>query len=506
MASTALASIRSSKTPDPAAPAPPPATPENVLRAREDPDAFVEYCFRDDITDEPLVQAAHHREWQRLMSEHRSLVILAFAEAGKTVQAGARIVWELGRDPSLRFLLLGAATGNPEKVLAVVRRAIDSNPRVREVFPDLRRAPGEPWTTSHIVVSGHRGGAKDYSVQVAGLGTKFHGGRFDRILVDDIHDHENSATATQRRKIQRWFDSVVQSRRTWRGKVWVFANAWHRDDLPHTLAKRTGAWKFVRFALLDARGRSTWAGQFPAERIAEIRRSVGALAFARMYLCVPLDDETARFREEWFRSAEDAGRARRAPWRPPRPPRLPDGTWVPVYVGVDLASGKRGRVRKTDKTALFAIAYWPDGKLQVLDVQVGNWSAPEIVQRMRELVGRYDPFFYVEDNATQQLFVDLVQVDESAPMVRGLTTTAQNKWDPAIGVEAMAVDFEAGRWIVPLDASGELPEPLAEWFLSLLYFTPADHSPDVVMASWIARMGARIGSGEIFSIDRRRPH
>jgi hypothetical protein len=90
-------------------------------------------------------------------------------------------------------------------------------------------------------------------------------------------------------------------------------------------------------------------------------------------------------------------------------------------------------------------------------------------------------------------------------MVRGLTTTSQNKFDPALGVEAMAIDFESGRFVVPTLPDGTLPEPLAEWFEALLYFSPTDHAPDVVMASWICRMGARLGSGEIFSLDRRRP-
>lgn len=421
-------------------------------------------------------------------------MIIGHAEAGKTVQIGLRIVWELGHDPTLRWLLLSASQANPVKVLGVVRRLIEWNPRVREVFPKLRR--GTPWNETRARVLGAVGDAKEYSVQAAGWRTRIMGGRFDRIVVDDPHDATNSQTPGQRKKVQDQFDSELQSRRTFRGRVIVVANAWHREDLPHALEKRGAPWVVRRYPLLDARKRSRWPEQFPAHRVAEIRRAVGALAFARMYLCIPLDDDVQRFREEWLEAAVQQGRQRKAAWRSSRPPVGPDGKPIPVFAGVDLSSGKSGRTRKTDRHAIVVIALWPDDRIQLLDIRVGKWPAPQLLEEMRHVQRAYDPLFWVEDNATQQLFVDLardhVRTDLPALRVRGFTTLAGNKWDARLGVEGMSVDFESGRWIVPVDAAGKVPKEVEDWFEGLRYFTPADHTSDLVMASWIATNAARI--------------
>jgi hypothetical protein len=56
----------------------------------------------------------------------------------------------------------------------------------------------------------------------------------------------------------------------------------------------------------------------------------------------------------------------------------------------------------------------------------------------------------------------------------------------------MAIDFENRRWIVPSEATtGRAPEAAAAWLEALMQFSPREHTPDVVMASWIAVTAAR---------------
>ena len=68
-----------------------------VRAARADPDAFAGFVLRDGFSGQPVVQAPHHSEMQRLITAQRRLTVIAPPEAGKSEQLIARAVWELAR-------------------------------------------------------------------------------------------------------------------------------------------------------------------------------------------------------------------------------------------------------------------------------------------------------------------------------------------------------------------------------------------------------------------------
>lgn len=68
-----------------------------VLAAREDPNAFMEYAFRDSETGAPLRQAAIHREFQNAMAEGEDGVYLFPRDHGKCVPGDALITLSTGR-------------------------------------------------------------------------------------------------------------------------------------------------------------------------------------------------------------------------------------------------------------------------------------------------------------------------------------------------------------------------------------------------------------------------
>lgn len=483
---------------------------ERIAACRSDPNEFIEWCFEDE-KGRGFKQAKHHREWQQLFDNHDRVALLGHAEGGKTMQVAFRLIWELGRNPELRCYIISAQEQNAAKILSVVKRAIEENDKVRLVFPQL--VPGRVWTSTAIEVKRARKASttKDFSLQAYGYGSKFLGIRADIIVVDDINDPENSRTSVSRQQIVKWFDEKVQTRLVSDGRGWVLGNAWHKEDLIHTLATRPG-FAFRRYSVLTDDGRhATWPAQFPLSRIAKLRGNMPPLSFARAYLCLPLDDETSRFDEDWFIAARLKGLG--LAYSPPEPPVVLDAFGKPVpggerwqiYTAIDLASGKAGRARQTDTTALFTIAYLPrTGMTRILDIRVGRWKAPEIVALMRELHERFDPVFVVEDNGNQQLFVD--SFDLVGLRVVGMTT-GEDKWDPVIGVEGMAIALHAGKWILPStrDDGGDLvcAPAIEAWQSNMLGFTPAEHTPDDVMAGWIASKAARIHARGYWGITPR---
>src|SRR5213593_4352718 len=74
---------------------------KRVLRARQLPDEFAELCFADPA-GQPLWQAVQHRHLQEFLGRHDRALIELPRDHGKSLQVCIRILWELGRDPSLR--------------------------------------------------------------------------------------------------------------------------------------------------------------------------------------------------------------------------------------------------------------------------------------------------------------------------------------------------------------------------------------------------------------------
>src|SRR5262245_43460206 len=77
--------------------------------AREDPVAFAEFAFTDE-TGRPMILPQVHRDLQEFLTRSpRGLVELP-RDHGKTTRVMIRSVWELGRNPNLRIMLVCGST------------------------------------------------------------------------------------------------------------------------------------------------------------------------------------------------------------------------------------------------------------------------------------------------------------------------------------------------------------------------------------------------------------
>lgn len=72
-------------------------------------------------------------------------------------------------------------------------------------------------------------------------------------------------------------------------------------------------------------------------------------------------------------------------------------------------------------------------------------------------------------------------------------TTGRNKAHPEFGVEGLAAEMAAGKWIIP-SGGGRLHPEVDAWINELLYYDPRSHTGDRLMASWFAREAARAGT------------
>ena len=408
-----------------------------------------------------------------------------------------RVLWELGKNPNLRIAIVSETDSKAKKLLRGIRRYLLNSRELREVFPHLTRSRNkdEPWN-AHAVTVQRESFARDPSIQVTGVGGSIIGARIDLLILDDILSHRTALTKGAQEKLLSWYASNCAGRMTEHGRIIAVGTPWSKSDMYHTLAKTPG-WVSKKFPVIDpATGLPTWPANWSLERIAKARQRLGPIEAARQLDCEPSDESTNRFQEDWIRKSLENGDGYDfiVSWAdlfeedvPPHLQHLPEGAFT--VTGVDIGASMRSTGGLTVLTTLVVYA---NGERQILCIESGRWTGPQILQRCFETHARYRSTVFVEDNGAQKFLIDFA-------MAMGLTeippirphTTGRNKHDPTFGVESIATEMFQGRWTFPnVNNGGVIHEEMAALLKEMRDYNPDDHMGDRVSSLWIANMGA----------------
>src|SRR5437899_3050414 len=146
--------------------------------AGKSPNDFAGYCFTDPA-GRHLAQSVVHRQLQAFLGSQRRGLIELPRDHGKSMQVCIRLLWELGRDPSLRVKIVCASDALAAERCRFLRDAITGNGRLHVVFPDLR--PAMPWGVHRFTVA-RPADAIGASVTAFGIGTNSTGTRADLLV------------------------------------------------------------------------------------------------------------------------------------------------------------------------------------------------------------------------------------------------------------------------------------------------------------------------------------
>lgn len=479
-----------------------------LRECRNDPSAFAEYILTDELTGRDIKNAPMHVDWHEQLSSGRRVVIWSPVEHGKTNQiAIARTLYAIGRDPSRRVLIVSDTGPQAKKNLKSCRQHIESNHRLRQVFPHLTPStrPGDSWGNDSITVQ-RSTISKDPSIQACGTFGKINGSRVDVAILDDCISFENSRTLDQRNKLEEWIDSTVMMRITDTGYIWIVGTPWDVDDPAHRIAKRE-SFKSVRYSAVvnpdddPSEWIPTWGDAWSLERILERKRDVLPHAFAKKLLCRIDNDASGRFQQSWMRAMLYAGRKNTMV---AKAPVGFDGQRIRCFTGVDLGVSRKS---SADLTVFFTIALLSDGRRLVLEIESGRYTSDVIIQKIQSIYERFGSTIAVEDNGAQDYLVQMSRTMNSHVPIVGLTT-GTNKWSEDYGIESMALELYKGIWICPstLEDEGARWEDVfhscdaeaQQWLTGMRTYDPKSHTSDHLMASWIAREIARINGAPMF--------
>jgi len=453
--------------------------------ARRDVNVFAT-LFRDEEGNR-IKQSTFHRKVQAHFMQYDNCILMAPPGHGKTISAAIRVLWEIGRRPSMRVGIMSATSELGDKILGMMSNNIEMNEDLHRTFPHLQKSNFETWGERRIQIKGYRGTKKDYTVETAGVGKKIYGARYDLVILDDIIDLQNSSTAGQRQKIVDWHDTMLLSRLMRGDREWIIGTPWNKYDAYHVLAERgIPCFKYP----VESKGVFLWPEQWDAARLAERKRKMTNWRFYQQYYMMDASPDASPFDI----AALEACYVPDTHWRCTA---MVPADWQFV-TGVDLGIQKK---KDSDRTVFVTLA--TDGvKKLVIDIRAGKWGMKEKRMIAEALHRQYGGVFVVESNAAQALMVEVLR-DYTRVPVMSSTTKHGTKINDEWGIPSLAIDVENGRWQIPA-----LPTPpleVKEMLDEAIMYNPAAHTGDILMACYLAYSGiARIFRGGISASGQRK--
>lgn len=502
-----------------------------AAKARTNLPDFYDFVMKHEITKDPLTAAPHQRLMFDFMEAHDRTVIRMPVGCGKTFSMAAYALYMLGQDVTQRGAVLSKILKQAAKVVGMMSDYITEpslSARLTMVFPHLQRSQraGDKWTANQITVD-RPPGIRDASVAGMGVLTSAAGARLSWLAADDTIDAENTNTQQARQEVNSRFDGKHISRLDPQGAVASVMNTpWHREDLTYHLentgwptitmdvygyvqitnataawlaraeqthiyesSKRPGWYRLRAHAPDPDEETPLWPERYSAQDIARIRygrNGQGGMLpheFARTYLCQPFDEGAARCQREWIERCKKLGLGLSMV-------SSYDGP-NPTFTGLDLSLGK---TTKSDLSVLFTFELWPNGIRRILNVESGRWDGATVIAKLIRAHDAYNSTVAVENTSAQDFILQWALKTRPDLQVKAHDTQMGNKRAVDFGVESIFNEFQNGAWVIPCDMSGRPhPEIQKVCDAAMFYQPPPAHTPDHLMAMWIARELARKG-------------
>lgn len=247
------------------------------------------------------MEQVHNRDIMRLA------ISMPPGSAKSTYASKLFPAWHLGRRPNDRWLQ-GAHTQTFAKDrLGKPVRGVISDPRYREVFPEMGLAAGSA-AADYFEFTGGKGYYK-----AVGVGVGISGFRAEIGAIDDpVASREDAESPTSRRKLHAWFEDDFSTRPMPGSPIYIVATRWHEDDLiGHELSKmKEGTadydWEVINIPAIanedDPLGREPgdglWPEVFGTDWYLAKKRGITGRSWNSLYQGSPTDEEGGILKRE----------------------------------------------------------------------------------------------------------------------------------------------------------------------------------------------------------------
>lgn len=222
-------------------------------------------------------------------------------------------------DPNARILIDSETYSKAKNFLAEIKGHLEDNKKYREIFKtihgmypdDGRRNPSTRWSDSMVDLACRTYKRKEPSIMCSGIDKSINGMHFDLIIADDLHSEKNVTNKDQIEQVIEHYKLCFSLLDPGCPMI-VIGTRWDYQDLyQYILENERYRYNIIiRSAIED--GELLFPERLTYEFLEEQKRSQGNYIFSCQYMNNPVDDETATFKQSYFKH-EDWGMVKDRP-------------------------------------------------------------------------------------------------------------------------------------------------------------------------------------------------
>ena len=370
-----------------------------------------------------------HNEWIEAMEHNDHLCLLAPRGHGKSTIVEGFVVWNILLNPKIRILIVSMNQNKSEDMMNFIKSCLELE-KVTELFGEQKSST---WSRNKLRVKNITGGIqhKEPTLQVLGVSSSQISSHYDMIILDDVQDRQNVATANRRKQIRDWYNTELLEMLEPGGKIINIATRWHEDDLHNYLSQKS-MYTVLRYQAIDSEtNEALWPERFTYDDLVTLRdEHIGKTAFSMQYQNEIVQTEDSPIKIEWVENAK--GR-----WNPSR---IPSNT--SRFIGVDIAS----KSEEGDYFACTVVLKDENKNYYVAECIRDHKSMSEQLEVIKALAEKYTPNKVgIESNATQRIITDEWKDTTSLPIEQLKSSWVNDKWSR---IQRLSVLLETNRIII----------------------------------------------------------
>jgi len=459
--------------------------------------------FVDEFIKPDLDRPPFHDDWYWWMVRESAYLNLSPRDHAKTtLHSIIKPVWEICCDRNVTYFIVFATTDVAKLILSQIKSQLTVNPRILAGFgtfnpmdlPAEERLVDQDWSQYSITVNRTNFSIKDPTVAVAGSLTNVLSRRVSRLVVDDLLNDKIASSVAESERLESWYVNDVQPILLADGQEIITGTRYRSGDFYAKiieLSKEEGLYKvFIGDAIINEVSQEVlWPERWSWNGLMRQRAKMGKTKFNRNYRNMIISDEDSVFPMLWFKGGVDEKTGLYYPgcFDPSlvlgMGPKIDKRRWLRyITIGVDPAIGETA---ESKYFGLVVLGLDMKGRLIIADIVRGKFSFPNQKRIVLQKSQFWNPnFVVVETNSYQKALLEgLGEESKFIPAVPWLTTGGVRS-KPDIGVPAMDVHFEQGRFRVP--RGNRDSEKLTDILVEELHFWGKHDTSDLTMALWFS--------------------
>ena len=387
----------------------------------------------------------HHADWVHNLDTHNRYCVKAARAHGKSTLFLCYLLWKVVFNPKTDSIIFSHSLDQSIRHMRTLNDLIDSVPWLAEMKKK------DSWAKTFF---GFSNGSR---ISAKSVGGAVRGAHPDIILCDDILW---GTTETELQKVASWFYEVMIPTLHHSAKLMIVGTPFTPTDLYTELESKDG-YLVETYPAMDAKGVPLWPERWSLEALDSRRADMPAIAFAREYLCEPMDDMSSLFPSHLLQAAKDTHRTLIE-----RPDGEPDDQY---FIGWDPAISSD---RQADYTVMLVLRR-PASNPELLElVHVVRRKAMDFrtqIMEIQRLNNRFQPdIIELEANHFQRVFATELRADTDLP-IRTFISTRQKRESLLMG---LVLRFEREQMRLPWgddrsrDVVGQLEKELLMFGMS----------------------------------------